>query len=71
MQKKKKWGKKREYPLKSVKVKGMLLYASLNDVPCNRRLLRLSNPGQLHDIRKISGGFLQVFLSCVDLLSMI
>ena len=49
----------------------MLLYASLYAVPCNRRLRRQSNPGQPHDIREISGDFLQLSVNYVDLLSMI
>lgn len=54
-----------------VKVKRMLLYASLCVVPCNRRLRRQSNPGQRRDIRKNSGDFLQFSVNYVDLLSMI
>ena len=50
---------------------GLLLYASLYAVPGNRRLRRQSNPGQRHDIRKISGDFLQFSVNYVDSLSMI
>ena len=56
---------------KIVKVKGTLLYASSRAVPCNRRLRRQSNPGQRHDIRKISGDFLRFSVNYVGSLSMI
>ena len=56
---------------KNIKVKGMLLYASLCAVLCNRRLRRQSNPGQRHDIRKISGDFLRFSVNYGCSLSMI
>jgi hypothetical protein len=57
-------------PLKNVK--GMLFYVSLYVVPCNHRLHRQSNPGQRHDIRRISGvSLLRVFANCVNSLPMI
>jgi hypothetical protein len=70
LQKRENWEQKKD-PLKKVKVKRMLLYASLYAVPCNRRLRRQSNPGQHHDIRKISGDFLRFSVNYVGSLSMI
>lgn len=64
--------KKRKRLFKNVSVKGMLFYASLYAVPCNRRRRRQSDPGPCLHIRKISGDSLrQAFVDFVGSSSVI